>query len=310
MTNPSDDVPDVPETDHTRAAVDALTAIARTTYQTDHGAHPVDFADALAHILASVTANVGSIDTLLAGRWGSWEADAVRTLVDGTVGPDGEQLPYYRTDPIRVWIDPEAHLSDVLGARWYEAWDAVTDLAGQVAENAYREAVQRHADDPRVVPEERRQLMDHALRPHTTEQQKVTAELRQEAAYLREVEPGLRAAQDAETALIAELDRQVREYGEALLAAAQAEATRLGYTVPVLDTMDYDDEDLVAVHLHEVAVKAVAVPTPPAAPNAGSPVADRLRAIRGTASVMRADGPDTPRTSARRSVVTAPRAAR
>jgi hypothetical protein len=54
-----------------------------------------DFADWLAHVLATVAARLGSTDALIAGRPGSWEADLVQRLVAGTVGYDDEHLADY-----------------------------------------------------------------------------------------------------------------------------------------------------------------------------------------------------------------------
>ena len=54
-----------------------------------------DFADWLAAVLARVAARAGSIETVLAGRPGSWEADLVRRLLAGTVGYDGQYLADY-----------------------------------------------------------------------------------------------------------------------------------------------------------------------------------------------------------------------
>lgn len=86
---------------HSRsAAITALTAIARSTHP---GGAPVDFADALADIVTTVAANVGSLEQLLAGRPGSWEADHVARLVDGTAPED--ELPSRRTDPVEVLLN-------------------------------------------------------------------------------------------------------------------------------------------------------------------------------------------------------------
>jgi hypothetical protein len=51
-----------------------------------------DFGGWLAAVLASVAAELGSSDALTAGRPGSWEAELVRRLVNGTVGWADEHL--------------------------------------------------------------------------------------------------------------------------------------------------------------------------------------------------------------------------
>lgn len=61
---------------------------------------PADFAEFLAQALVATAANVGGVETVLAGRPGSWEADAVRQLPVGTVGSDEEDLIAHRTEPV------------------------------------------------------------------------------------------------------------------------------------------------------------------------------------------------------------------
>jgi hypothetical protein len=58
-----------------------------------------DFAGWLAGVLARTACELGSSDALTAGRPGSWEADLVRRLVQGTVGWDDECLDAYAKDP-------------------------------------------------------------------------------------------------------------------------------------------------------------------------------------------------------------------
>ena len=55
-----------------------------------------DFAGWLAGVVTRAAARAGSAGALLAGRPGSWEAEAVRHLIDGTAGPDGEYLDSFR----------------------------------------------------------------------------------------------------------------------------------------------------------------------------------------------------------------------
>lgn len=106
-----------------RVAIDVLTAIA--TGATEKGqaeangaAGPtwsdgVDFAEALAGIVAAVAANVGSIERLLARRPGSWESGLVHQLVAGTVGEDYANLLEHRTVEVVVPLN-------VLDLAWQE----------------------------------------------------------------------------------------------------------------------------------------------------------------------------------------------
>jgi hypothetical protein len=72
-------------TDHRRAAIRALTALAR---ETEH-----DFPGVLASILAQVAGNLGSSYAVIASRPGSWEASHIEGLLSGTVGDDDRDLP-------------------------------------------------------------------------------------------------------------------------------------------------------------------------------------------------------------------------
>lgn len=80
-------------------AVDAartLTDLARQSRMRGGQQEPVDFAEKAAAVLTSVAANVGGVEQLLAGRPGSWEADLIRQLVNGTVPPSAladKQVP-------------------------------------------------------------------------------------------------------------------------------------------------------------------------------------------------------------------------
>lgn len=85
-------------------ATAALTAAAKLTHPT-YG--QLDFADFVADALAAVTANVGGVEELLAGRAGSWEAALVDQLIGGTLGydPDDAELIRRRTEPVLVRLN-------------------------------------------------------------------------------------------------------------------------------------------------------------------------------------------------------------
>lgn len=63
---------------------------------------PIDWPEFVTLALAGTAANVGSVWSVLAGRPGSWEAAGVESLLDSTVGPDGEDLWRHRTEPVRI----------------------------------------------------------------------------------------------------------------------------------------------------------------------------------------------------------------
>jgi len=82
------EIPDVGSGDYT---TDAHAAVL-TAVRAEH-----DFGGWLAGVLATVAADLGSTQALVAGRPGSWEAEHVRGLVSGTVGWDDEYLEHYKT---------------------------------------------------------------------------------------------------------------------------------------------------------------------------------------------------------------------
>ncbi|MEZ5087733.1 MAG: hypothetical protein R2722_16325 [Tessaracoccus sp.] len=107
-------------TDPMAEAIAALTAAARQERTIGAGTpsertEPVDFAEIACHVLASVAANVGGVETLLAGRPGSWEADLVRQIVTSTVGHDETDLLRWRTEPVKVTVEPADWLAEDMG---------------------------------------------------------------------------------------------------------------------------------------------------------------------------------------------------
>lgn len=93
-------------------AIASLTAAARTTRTIGQStpnehAEPADFGEVACHVITSVAANLGGVETLLAGRSGSWEASYVRQIVQSTAGYEPEELLRYRTEPVRLFIDAE-----------------------------------------------------------------------------------------------------------------------------------------------------------------------------------------------------------
>lgn len=88
------------------AAVRIMTEAARLTWthrhRRNHHGGRVDWAEFVARALAGAAANIGGIEAVLAGRPGSCEADYVRKLLTGTVGPAGEYLLEHRAEPVVV----------------------------------------------------------------------------------------------------------------------------------------------------------------------------------------------------------------
>jgi hypothetical protein len=133
------DPPPASRTDATVGqAIEVLTALARQTRVRGEGTpsaavEPVDFADITAQVLTAVAANLGGVETLLAGRPGSWEADLVRQLVNGTAGYRPDDLLSWRTEPVRLEFDADDVFYDF----------GISDLYEQERERA----VERTFDD-------------------------------------------------------------------------------------------------------------------------------------------------------------------
>ncbi|HEX7164383.1 MAG TPA: hypothetical protein VF223_24460 [Trebonia sp.] len=81
---------------------------------------PVDWAEFITLAVAGAAANVGSIEKALEGRPGSWEAEAVRSMLLSTAGGDPEGLLRHRTEPIRVVLRPAVILYDLGYADLYD----------------------------------------------------------------------------------------------------------------------------------------------------------------------------------------------
>ena len=196
-------------------AIKAFTAAARlsATLRAPDGSvntKPCDWAEFVTLVLAGVTANIGSLEAILAGRPGSWEADGVRNLLTGTVGYDEQQLIEHRTEPVVVNIN----VDDIMFDR--EVWQAY-DEAGT--------ALQRRYDDlggpswtgsSGAVPE--------GLSP-------VTAEQEQQLDELAALEHRLEQQRQQDWAA----------YGTALKTHIEAQFPRIdGLRVPVLVNVDSD----------------------------------------------------------------------
>ena len=98
----------VNDSDHATLWAEAVTvltqAIRLTCLRGDGTVEPADFADFLVTALVSAAANVGSVERVVAGRPGSWEAGLVRDLLRGVVGYEDEAqtLVGHRTEPVVV----------------------------------------------------------------------------------------------------------------------------------------------------------------------------------------------------------------
>lgn len=109
-----------------------------TNALTAAGREGFDVAELLANSATHAAANLGGSEGLLAGRSGSWEADLLRQIVEGTAGED--DLPGWRTEPVKVHVDAESELFDLGLGRFFDdevsaAWERATvaddDVVGE-----------------------------------------------------------------------------------------------------------------------------------------------------------------------------------
>ena len=181
--------------------VAALTAAARTERAPGEA---MDFADFLASVTTSVAANLGSLDRLIAGRPGSWEADLVYNLALGTAGDHPEGLYPYRTEPVIVPLNVRELVAESMG------WEATLDGVENALFNSVP-TIQGIGADGAVV-----EYADDAA---------IDA---QNAAF---------------EAAKAKITRAYARYGEAFTAAVQAKAATIkGLTVPVTVRVEADPD--------------------------------------------------------------------
>jgi hypothetical protein len=93
-----------------------------------------DWAEFVTLALAGAAANLGGIETALAGRSGSWEAAGVRSLLESTVGPDENDLWRHRTEPLLITL----HVEDLVNERtqMWEGYDAAETAIQQMYTDA------------------------------------------------------------------------------------------------------------------------------------------------------------------------------
>jgi hypothetical protein len=203
-------------------AVTALTAAARLTCTERRpdgtaASRPCDWAEFVTLALAGAAANIGSIENVLAGRPGSWEAEAVRSLLTATVGagPDEQQLLTHRTDPVVVSINVDDMMVD-LGV-----WQAYDDAC---------DALQRRYDD----------LGLRDVRCTSGSALDVLARL---ATATPEQEHGCQQIAELQDRLEQQRHQDWVAYGAALATHIQAQVTRIeGLRVPVVVHVDVDPD--------------------------------------------------------------------
>jgi hypothetical protein len=203
---------------------------------------PADWAEFITLAVAGAAANVGSVDRALEGRPGSWEADAVRSMLLSTVGEDPVELLRHRTEPIRVVLRPAEILADLGYADLYDESRQIIQAEQDRHLWRYRLGEDRtwtpldpgapNWADAFDVPMSPAEPDDTLLRPGavTTVPRSAADETAYDMLCDREA-----ALEDLE------YEEDPRAYGEALVAAVLAEARQRYPGISVGITIDTDE---------------------------------------------------------------------
>lgn len=217
---------------------------------------PIDWAEFVTLALAGAAANAGGIETVLAGRPGSWEAERVRQTLQSTVFDDKDLLQH-RTEPITISLWVEAILADT-----YDTTENDYDAA-EMALAERQEAVPLpndippggpfQADDPRIADIEWVSVDDDGnlliaqfadWPPDYTDKIPLVEELLEEARNSRPDTPGEIAYERAfaeiealSDALDAQRQADYADYAQRLTAAVETKLRELTNSVPITVTI-------------------------------------------------------------------------
>lgn len=140
---------------------DAIRVLTQAAHRSTDEIDGLDFADFVAHVLAATAANVGGPERLLAARPGSWEANQLHALIQGTIGHEPNDWHAYRTERLLIPLNVAELIEkrdlhpgllgldeaiDAIGLRYstaddaetLDAWDAEIDAAVRRYETEYR----------------------------------------------------------------------------------------------------------------------------------------------------------------------------
>ena len=243
-------------------AVRALTEAARLTnqpvrqtpsgaWEPDPNAEPlaIDWAAFVTDALAGAAAHVGGINTILAGRPGSWEASVIGDALRAAVGPDEWDLWRHRTEPVTVVLNPERILFDTDASNYFDEVDAA-EREIQRRETAIRPGIIYAYDkDPQTLQwaiDEGIEVRPGSPPPPPTPEQWATM-IAAEKAHPTPLSADEQAEQDALDALDAlrgQVSTQQRaelaDYGDLLAEAVRAQLEALKLPVPITVTVDLD----------------------------------------------------------------------
>ncbi len=199
--------------------------------------------------LAGAAANAGGIDTILAGRPGSWEASVVGDALRSEVGHDEWDLWRHRTEPLIVVLNPERILFDNDASNYFDETDAA-EREIQRRESAIRPGIIYSYDkDPQTLQwaiDEGTEVRPgaHPPLPTVEEWEAMIAAADANPTPLSAEEQAEQEALEALEVLRGQVARQQRaeliEYGDRLAAAVQTALANLQLPVPINVTVDVD----------------------------------------------------------------------
>lgn len=210
---------------------------------------PIDWAAFVTEALAGAAANAGGIDTILAGRPGSWEASVVGDALRAAVGHDEWDLWRHRTEPVNVVLNPERILFDHDSSNDFEEMDAAeAEIERRV--NAIRPGIMYSGDaDPQLY----QWAIDlgYEVRPGSPPPPPTVEQIEAWQAAERENPTPLSAEEQAQEDAIEALgvlqDRlaaqqraDLADYGNRLADAVREQLAPLHLPVPVTVTVDLD----------------------------------------------------------------------
>ncbi|WP_158021585.1 helix-turn-helix domain-containing protein [Mycolicibacterium chubuense] len=300
-------------------AITVLTEATRLTNQlsrrTDTGeweadpdpraAVPIDWAEFITLALAGAAANAGGIETVLAGRPGSWEAEMIRRTLQSTVFDDKDLLRH-RTQPVVVdlWVESILdNLGDTTDDDYNHAHLELDARADAIPQPTDLPPGPFSPDDPRIAPVSWVNVDDNGYLVITYSgwsgdpaDVALMTELQAEAQAHHDpttgeiaYEQALQAISALEDALDEQWQRDYADYATRLTAAIETKLGELNLPVPITVTItaapreatraDYDvhrppDYPINAI---DAAVEAGIMDTlTPSAIAAGTPPLERL----------------------------------
>lgn len=221
---------------------------------------PIDWAEFVTLALAGAAANVGSIEQILAGRPGSWEAEQVRQTLQSTV-LDDQELLRHRTEPVVIdlWVESILlHINDTTYDEYRQAELELSRREEAIPEPDDLPPGPFTPDDPRIAAVDWISVDEHGYLVvsgklgwgNDPADIALLAELHAEAQAARPPTAGEiaydeahEAAADLWDALADQERREYADYARNLTAAIQTRLAALNLPVPVTISIGLAPED-------------------------------------------------------------------